>query len=100
MKTKIDNSNSQLETALREFKPDFNPGFEIRIMEKINNLKAASYNQIFTRSFQRISLIGAAAVIALLVTIIATEGSLSTDTLIGVSSMNMETATSMIISGF
>lgn len=100
MKTKIDNSNSQLETALREFKPDFNPGFEARIMEKINVLKPISYNQIFTRSFHRISLIGAAAVIALLISIVAAEGSLSTDVLIGLNSMDMETATSMIISGF
>ena len=100
MKIRIDNSNSQLEAALKEFKPDFNPGFEARIMEKINVLKPISYNQIFTRSFHRISLIGAAAVIALLISIVAAEGSLSTDVLIGLNSMDMETATSMIISGF
>ncbi len=100
MKTEIVNPDSELETTLKQFRPDFKAGFEERIMNKIVNLKAQSFDQVFTRSFQKISLIGAAAVIALLVTILAIDGSLSTDSLIGINNIDMETATSMIISGF
>lgn len=100
MKKQLFNPDSGLETALKQYQPDFNPGFDQRLMNKIAQLSEQSYNQLFNRAFQRIALSGVAAVVILLISIFASDGSISTDALLGTGNMDLETYTAMTFSGF
>ncbi len=100
MKQQLFNTDPQLEATFKQYNPDFIPGFEDRLMNKISGLGPHSYNKVFDRAFQRITLTGVAAVAVLLISIFIADGSLSTDTLIGTGNMDLETLTAMTVSGF
>lgn len=100
MKQQQFNPDQHISATLDLYAPDFKPFFETRLMSKITQLKEQSYDHLFNRAFQRIALSGIAAVAILLVTIFISEGSFSTDALMGTSNMDIESLTAMTITGF
>lgn len=99
MKQQDLNFDTKINTLLQQYSPDFNPFFETRLMSKIVQLKEQSYINLFNRTFRRILLSGIAAVAILLVAIFITDGSFSTDALMGTSNLNLENLTAMTITG-
>lgn len=93
-------TDQQLNTTLEHYAPDFKPFFETRVMSKITQLKEQSYDYLFSRAFQRVALSGIAAVAILLITIYVSDGSISTDALVGTSNLNVENVTAMTLTGF
>jgi len=100
MKKQLHHPDTKIEKALTAYQPDFSPNFEQQLMAKISQLSEQSYSYLFNRAFQRIALSGIAAVIALLISIFVADSSISTDTLLGTSNMDLETYTAMTFSGF
>lgn len=87
-----------LDKALNNYQPDFTPFFETRLMAKIAALSENSYSALFGKAFQRIIFSGIAAVAILLITIYISEGTISTDALLGTSQLDLESLTAMTIS--
>lgn len=100
MTTKTFKPDDNILKTLKDYQPSFEPNFENRVMEKIAQLSELSYNQLFNRAFQRVIISGVAALVALIITISMSSDTLSTDTLLGMASLDIETITAMTISGF
>lgn len=98
MKTKEFNPDIHIVNALGSYEPDFKPFFETRLMSKIVQLGEDTYGQLFNRAFQRIVLSGVAVVAILLVTIFISDGSFSSDALVGTSNLDFESITAITIS--
>ena len=62
--------------------PEFDAGFSERVMQKVEIDKSKSSFPVYS-IFKRVALSGAAAIIALLISIYYTDGSLSLDALYG-----------------
>ena len=99
-KNHIMTNNINIKQALDAFKPDFKPGFESRVMAKITSTKVYAYSHLFNTAFKRIALSGAAAIIILLITIYLSDGSLSTDSLLGTQDMDIESYTAMMYNNY
>lgn len=100
MKQQQFNSDPHISATLDAYAPDFKPFFETRLMSKIAQLKEQSYDHLFNRAFQRVIYSGIAAVAILLITIFISDGSISTDALMGTSNLDLESLTAMTITGF
>ena len=62
--------------------PEFEAGFSNRVMQKLETVKSKTSLPIYS-IFKRVALSGAAAIVALLISIYYTDGSLSLDALYG-----------------
>jgi uncharacterized membrane protein YqjE len=93
------NPNKNISAALNRYAPDFNPFFETRLMSKIVQLKEESYNYLFNRAFQKVTMSGIAAVALLLFTIFISDGTISIDALVGTSNLDLESLTALTIIG-
>lgn len=100
MKTQNNIANKNNEDILKSYQPEFKVFFETRVMQKIANLKENSYNDIFDKAFRRIALSGVAALAILLLSIFITDGSLSTDALLGTSQIDFESLSALAISSY
>lgn len=89
-----------IKNALDDFNPSFKPGFESRVMEGLVKARDITYTSLFSRAFKRIALSGAAAIIILLISIYISDGSLSADTLLGTSEIDIESYTAMTFSNY
>lgn len=98
MRTKEFNPDAHIANALDSYRPDFKPFFETRLMSKIAQLSEDTYGHLFNRAFQRVILSGVAAVAILLVAIFITDGSFSSDALVGTSNLDFESITAITIS--
>ena len=83
--------NGNISSELQEtFSYDFSEGFEERVLQKIFTEKPVmkrqfEFDRSFNLAFYRIALTGAAAIVILLISLFLKEGSLSFDSLIGLS---------------
>jgi len=68
--------------TLGNFSPEFKTGFSDRVMQQVENIDFRTSIPIYS-VFKRVALSGAAAIIALLISIYYTDGSLSLDALYG-----------------
>lgn len=68
--------------TLGNFTPEFEAGFSDRVMQQVENIDFKTSIPIYS-VFKRVALSGAAAIIALLISIYYTDGSLSLDALYG-----------------
>lgn len=68
--------------TLGKFTPEFEAGFSDRVMQQVENINFNTSIPIYS-VFKRVALSGAAAIIALLISIYYTDGSLSLDALYG-----------------
>ena len=68
--------------TLGNFTPEFETGFSDRVMQQLESIKSRTSLPIYS-IFKRVALSGAAAIIALLISIYYTDGSLSLDALYG-----------------
>ncbi|RLD36906.1 MAG: hypothetical protein DRI89_15745 [Bacteroidetes bacterium] len=68
--------------TLGNFSPEFEAGFSDRLMQKLETNESKTALPIYT-VFKRVALSGAAAIIAMLISIYYTDGSLSLDALYG-----------------
>lgn len=100
MKQQEFKADPNMSATLEQYAPDFKPFFETRLMSKITQITEQSYDHLFNRAFQRVLLSGIAAVAILLITIFISDGSFSTDALVGTSSLDLESLTAMTITGF
>lgn len=100
MKTQNNIADMGNEDLLKSYKPEFKAYFDTRVMQKIANLKANNYGEIFDKAFQRIALSGIAALVILLLTIFISDGSLSTDALLGTSQLDFESISALAISDY
>lgn len=100
MKKEKFNPNPEISATLDQYAPDFKPFFETRLMSKIALLKEKNYDYAFNRAFQRVALSGVAAVALLLIMIFISDGSFSSDSLMGTSNLDLESLTAMTISNF
>ena len=100
MKQQEFNPSQDISKVLETYAPDFNPFFETRLMSKIAQIKEESYDYLFNRAFQKIMLSGIAAVTLLLITIFVSDGTLSIDTLMGTSNLDLESLTALTITGY
>jgi len=94
------NSDPNISKTLKAYAPDFSPFFETRLMARIAQLKTESYDYVFNRVFQRIMISGIAAVALLLITIFISDGTISIDTLMGTSNLDLESLTAFTITGY
>ena len=68
--------------TLGNFSPEFEAGFSDRVIQKLEITKSKTSLPIYS-VFKRVALSGAAAIIAMLISIYYTDGSLSLDALYG-----------------
>jgi hypothetical protein len=92
--------DKDIKDLLDQYQPDFKDFFETRVMGKITQVQEQSYELLFNRAFQRVTMYSVAALIAIIATIAISDGSFSTDTLMGISNLDMESMTAMTISGY
>lgn len=67
-----------------DFDPHFQPGFSDRILQKIDVIESMQTPSLFS-FFKGIAISGVAAIIALLISIYLTDGSLDIDAIYGIS---------------
>lgn len=92
--------NTKIKEALGQYQPDFHPFFETRLMSKITVLGEQDFNHLFDRAFLRVVLPSIAALVALVITIGTMSGTMTPDSLMGTSNLDLETLTAMTISGY
>lgn len=91
--------DTNIQVAIDRYTPEFKPFFETRVMGKIAQLTEQSYALLFNRAFRHLLLSGVAAVAILLIAIFISDGTFSTDALMGTSNLNLENLTAMTIIG-
>lgn len=75
----------QLRSALSVNQKSFDPGFADRVTTRLNKEKSTLISHDFLRVFKSVAITGVAAIIALLITIYITDGTLNIDTIFGLS---------------
>jgi len=79
------NEKTTIESIRKMFgsvSPEFEAGFSERVMQKVETIESKNSLPIYS-IFKRVALSGAAAIVALLISIYYTDGSLSLDALYG-----------------
>jgi hypothetical protein len=68
---------------LENYKPSFGADFTSKVMDKIENIELSAYS-IYPKLIKWVSISGAAAVIALMLMIYLSEGTVSSDAIHGI----------------